>query len=148
MIRVSLTGVLLIFAHLAVAQSVYRWVDPEGTVHYTDRPPSAVPAERLGLNYRRTDPAAVAARNASTEEDPVSEPAPEAEPEPQAAEPPPLTREQKQERCQEAKDRASRYATAHRLYREGEDGQREYLSDQELDAERSKAAQSAVEACD
>ena len=144
--RFLLAAALLLSLPVASAQEVYRFVDQDGTVHYTDRPPMSVPAERVGLTYQRTNPAAMESQT----ESPAGDPPPAEDPEVQEtvpAEPPPLTREQKQERCQTARDRALRYATAHRLYREGEDGQREYLSDQELDAERQKAEAAAQEAC-
>ncbi|HSD61441.1 MAG TPA: DUF4124 domain-containing protein, partial [Burkholderiales bacterium] len=32
---------LLVFAAPALAQTTYRWVDPEGKVHYGDQPPPA-----------------------------------------------------------------------------------------------------------
>src|SRR5512134_1712616 len=38
--RALLIGVLL-FAAPALAQTTYRWVDPEGKVHYSDKPPPA-----------------------------------------------------------------------------------------------------------
>lgn len=147
MIRFLLTAAMLLSAAAAVSQEVYRFVDQDGTVHYTDRPPMSVPAERVGLTYQRTDPAALAAsQTAATDSDTPAAEEPQVQ-ESAPAEPPPLTREQKQERCQDARDRALRYATAHRLYRELEDGERAYLSDQELDTERQKAEAAAEEAC-
>ena len=57
-------------------------------------------------------------------------------------------REERASLCESARDRLERYETAHRLYRPLEDGEREYLSDEELDAERAAARQSVDEWCD
>jgi hypothetical protein len=47
-----------------------------------------------------------------------------------------------------AKDRLSRYSEAHRLYRPGPDGEREYLTSEEIDAERAEAISSVGKWCD
>ena len=38
---------LLALAFAATAQSTYRWVDKEGKVHYTDRPPAPNEAAKV-----------------------------------------------------------------------------------------------------
>lgn len=56
MIRV---GLVLLLALAAVAlpahAQVYRWVDADGVVHYTDKPPPAHEAEALPIRTEPTD---------------------------------------------------------------------------------------------
>jgi hypothetical protein len=49
--------------------------------------------------------------------------------------------------CQQARDKLQKYETAHRLYRPGADGQREYLTDEEIDAARVEARKSVDQWC-
>jgi hypothetical protein len=55
---------------------------------------------------------------------------------------------QRAENCRVARDRLSRYSEAHRLYRPGPDGEREYLTSEEIDAERAEAISSVGKWCD
>ena len=41
------------------AAEVYRWVDADGKVHFSDAPPPGVVAEKLALKSAPTDPAAI-----------------------------------------------------------------------------------------
>jgi hypothetical protein len=43
----------------ASAAEVYRWVDKDGKVHFSDSPPPGVSAEKLAIKSQPTDPAAV-----------------------------------------------------------------------------------------
>jgi hypothetical protein len=43
----------------ASASDIYRWVDKDGKVHFTDSPPPGIEAEKLAIKNEPTDPAAV-----------------------------------------------------------------------------------------
>lgn len=60
---------LALCAASALAGDLYRWVDAEGRVHYTDTPPPGTKAEKLGIRSQPTDPAALAADEAKTKSD-------------------------------------------------------------------------------
>jgi len=52
------------------------------------------------------------------------------------------------ENCSKAKTRLFTYETSRRLYRPLENGEREYLTDEELDSERAAAQKLVNEWCD
>ena len=64
--RRALLLALALIATAAPAGDLYRWVDAEGRVHYTDSPPPGIKVEKLGIRSQATDPAALAADEAKT----------------------------------------------------------------------------------
>ena len=137
--KFAIAALSLLFCASAAA-GVYRWVDAQGNVHYTDKPDGG--AEKLNIESRRTDQARVAAereaslKQAADHED-SRQKRREEEQEQQAT-----AQDEAKERevnCTKATERLERYATAHRLYKPLPDGERQYLSDQEIDQARSDA---------
>lgn len=142
---------LLSTAAFSQQARVYKWVDETGTTHFTDRPPNNATVQETNVRYRRTDKAAVQAslnrqaelnQVAQTRLDQQAEEASEAEAQRRESQ------AQRAKLCQQARDRVKRYETAHRLYRPMPDGEREYLSDAELDSERADARRAISEWCD
>lgn len=123
-----------------VAADVYRSVDENGVVTFSDRPGGA-DTELIIVATRPATPApdAAAARPAT----PDSAPEPEADAAgPAAAEEAPSPQEVAEERrrnCEIAMERIDRYSRARRLYRALPDGEREYLSDEDTAAARADA---------
>ena len=128
---------------------VYRYVDANGQVQYTDRP-QTLPAEKLDIESRRTDVVELnsrleterarvaeadarrtAAQSQSTDQREATE----------------LSAKDKAERCAQARERFDKYTTSHRLYEDLGDGQRRYLSDAEIDAARDGARRAMEELC-
>jgi hypothetical protein len=160
--RVKLTGSLLLvlagtltLAGTAGAQTVYKSVDDEGNVSFTDRPPmqesDADSVDVMDLQIQLTDPAVIAAnREAQAKDASANQVAADIRAEHAT------TEEEQQARneanrvatCARAKSRLNRYRENRRIYRQGEDGDREYLDDKQLDAERAEAARSVQEWCD
>jgi hypothetical protein len=56
--------------------------------------------------------------------------------------------ERRAENCAIARGRVERYSISHRLYRSLPDGEREYLSDAEIDEARARAEADTKEWCD
>jgi len=133
--------------------SVYVWLDKDGTPHYQDRPPEGAAqdtAQQLNLRYRLTDAQAIAAASKQKAESKEltdlrerqqAEDAGNAEADRQNV------MKQREDGCTAARERAQRYETAHRLYRPGPDGQRTYLSNEELDATRAEARREVEQWC-
>ncbi len=140
---------LLLSAGSAWSAQVSRVVDADGNVTYSDRPDSR-DAETIFINTSIGTPAAasaVTADNAPPEEgltDEESEIDENVYAAPTAAE---LAAE-RMETCGIARERRERYSIAHRIYRETDDGEREYMNDAELDATRAQAAADVEEWCD
>jgi Domain of unknown function (DUF4124) len=124
----------LALAH-ANAAEVYRSIDSAGNVVYSDRPetPDAVP---------------VVIRTAAAASQPTRAPAPARSTASQSDEPDEATiaraetaqrNEDRAANCQAARARSESYDTSHRLYRTGANGEREYLTDAQIDEARETA---------
>ncbi len=145
---------------VAAAETVYKWIDGAGQVHYTDLPPRQDDAKILGV-YQQESGSVEEEEGAGddyTEGGDDSGSAPDATTEsPRTAEPPVSdeamaaaeadTAKAKVEQCKEAQDRYQRYIDSRRLFRELPDGKREYLTDKELTEARANAKQAVIDYC-
>ena len=139
-------------ASTAVAQeaSVYKWVDAQGVPHFSDQPPLDSSAEELAIRFRKTDKAALQARvQAESELDAaaaIREDLTQTEADAAKADRLKVLAE-REAVCASAKDRMAKYGSAQRLYKPGPDGERIYLTDEELDVERANASRAVDQAC-
>jgi len=135
-VRLILCLSLALAAGAAWTADVYMAVAPDGTVIYSDRPtaPDAKPVD-IAITPPSSPPSPIAARPGTAPEQ--SEPSAE---DLGAASEPELTAEQRAQNCEIARERVARYANARRLFRQRPDGEREYLSDEEIDEVRARAA--------
>lgn len=146
----GLAGALV--SNLAVAQesSVYKWLDSQGVPHYSDQPPADVDSTELPIRFRRTDQGilqastkAKAELGAATEfregQEADANAAAEADRQKLLAE--------RANNCKLSRERVAKYSTAMRLYRPGPNGERVYLTDEELDAERADANRAVDQWC-
>lgn len=131
----------------ALATEVYVSVDEDGQVVYSDRPQGTEQMQVIQIGNRNGAPAPVAQPAAA--DTPAAEPGEEAEEgqlvfemEREA------TPEERTSNCQIARERAEARNTAHRIYRELPNGEREYLSAEEIDEARAKAEADIAEWCD
>jgi hypothetical protein len=144
----TLGALLLIGASFAAQADVYRWVDAQGEVHYSDRwVPGSVLIKVEGS--RATPQAAAAARTADQNRLAVTNDRIGVE-QAQTAETRAVQRDVDQARtgqCKEAKERYEKSIQARRIFRTGKDGEREYLNDAEATEWRLKARSEMQEAC-
>ena len=128
------------------SNDVYRSVDAQGNVSYSDRP-EGENVEKVVMSLPRGSAPPGARLAASPVPAPV--PAPEA-PAPAASapgEPAPDDAEQRARNCEIATERMERYSVSQRLYRTLPDGEREYLNDAETDDARARAAAEVEQWC-
>jgi len=148
-------SILLVIPVGAFGADIYRSVGENGEVVYSDLPGATGEGERVTVNApapgRSADrPAASRPATSSSEN---SETAPgtlgptlnaqvprESTPDEIAAD--------REQNCGYARQMQERYSTAHRLYRNGPDGERVYLSDEELASARTKAESDVAAWCD
>lgn len=143
---------VLACAMLAAASAqadVYQWTDEQGNVHYGDRPMGAGAQERLDIRSAPTDPSAVrerseARRQALAERREAAEEQAAGEPTPEELR---AEREERQKKCSESRERLQKYLTSRRLYREGEDGERVYLDEEQMAVARARAQETVEEYC-
>lgn len=133
-----LSCALLFFAAASsLAAEVYRSVDENGVVVYSDRPDREGTERVFVATTRPPTPTPRPAASASKDE-PSSDPeaiGAETRLEPSAQE----VAEERRKNCEIARERAERYRASRRLYRNTSDGEREYLSDAEIDEARASA---------
>ena len=128
---------------------VYKWVDENGVVHYSDVPDNARAVE-TGIRYGRTDTRRVEQQQlkeweraeAQARQDEADRAEQRAAAQRQAED-----RATQSDRCTAARERAQRYASAHRLYEPLPNGDRRYLTDEETSAARKAAELEAEEWC-
>jgi hypothetical protein len=144
-----LTAAAAAFAAGPAAADVYKFKDDHGNVLYTDKP-ATLPAERLNIQSQKTDTVAVQARaeeEAKRQQDANQanqQAAGQNKDQQQATQ---LSATQKAEQCTKARQRYDTYMNSQRLYQQTPDGQRKYLSDEELTAARASAKASMDVMC-
>ena len=137
--RVIFCAVLMAWSTLASAV-VYKWVDPQGKTQYGDRPPDGVHAEVVeGLGTHSSRPGTV----------PSPAPAAKAPMAPSdvkkaVAADVSATREKQ---CADAQERYKKLIEGRHIYKTGDNGERVYLSSQEIDEERVNAKRDLDEVC-
>jgi hypothetical protein len=133
---------LLVWSGMASAV-VYKWVDAQGKVQYGDRPPDGVKAEVVELLGTHPGHSSTARDTASQ---PKSAPADPPVKDPQKAVADDVA-QTKQKQCQDAQDRYKKLIEGRRIYKTGDNGERQYLSSEEIDSERLNAKRDIDEIC-
>jgi hypothetical protein len=142
--RTGALAVGLLLACTAGAGEVYVTKDAKGNPVYTDVP-ATLPAEKVGIRSTSTDPTEVQKRYDSQMKQYAAD---DAKPQTAAASPSAaLSPEDKAKRCADARQRHQAYLDAFRLYEEMPNGERRYLTSEEIDAARSNAKQVMDRAC-
>lgn len=154
---VLLTGILslsILSAGLmsnAYGQVIYKWVDEQGVTHFSEQPPLDVDAERTVVSLRYTNRQALQSRLENNARKNTAIATRKQHEKEQAAEDQAKNDSNQQVRtdnCERAKTRVLTYNSARRLYRPLEDGERDYLTDEELDSQRANAQKLVDEWCD
>ena len=135
--------VMLVFGLCLTANAdIWKWVDEQGNVHYGDTPAREYASNAVRVRYTAGNLSASTSNASQTATSRGKDLDPAETPEERRA------REDAQAYyCKQAKDIYDSYAGAPRLYRTGEDGQREYLSDEEMAATLANAEASVAEWC-
>lgn len=140
---IGIATLAFLAASMLHAAEVFRYVDENGNVAYSDRPVGENPESIVITTTAPVVPPSAAPAQqaeAATPEETVErlrrDPTPEERAEDRAA------------NCTIARQRVETYSISRRLFRELPDGEREYLSDAEIDAARAGAAADVEEWCD
>ena len=127
-------------AGIAFAGDIYKWTDEDGNVHYGDRPMSEPSEEPLAVGSEPTDTSKDEVDNeliAAASE--MVKPSPE-EPHAQALE--------GEEKCGTYKARLRKLLASRRSYKDGENGERVYLDEDDIVAARERAQNQIEKYCD
>jgi len=133
------------------AESIYKWIDSEGVTHFSAQRPVGIEYERISINSQPTNRQATQARANTSAEKNAQVATRRKQNIEQSAEDKAQAKQDQQtrvENCAKAQARLETYNTSHRLYRALEDGERDYLTDDELDKARADAQQLVNDWCD
>jgi len=141
---------------VAGAETIYKWIDSSGQIHYTDLPPKQADAKLLGIYDHQVgdvddEEGADDYGDGDQGDDTSTPPTPASFPEPPPSNEAVAAAAADAERvrvehCKLAQERYKQYTEARRLFRET-DGQRVYLTDKELTDARASAKQSVDDYC-
>jgi hypothetical protein len=156
--RILMALVLAGLTAVAGAETVYKWTDSTGQIHYTDLPPRQADAKILGVfeqevgdledessDYEGGDDYGDQGDDTTTSSGPEQFPDPPPSNEAIAASKADAEK-LRVEHCKMAQARYKQYTEARRLFRET-NGQRVYLTDKELTDARAKAKQTVDDYC-
>jgi flagellar hook-length control protein FliK len=143
--RLLLFAALIAWSGMAGAV-VYKWVDAQGKVLYGDRPPDGVHAEvveMLGNHVARatsTKDASPSSRsggkNDSAQDDASTKKAVDND-----------VQQVKEQQCAAAQEQYKKLIEGRRIYKTGADGERQYLTAEEIDTQRADAKREVDATC-
>jgi hypothetical protein len=145
---ITIACAALMASGLAIAGEIYKWTDEDGNVHYEDRPVGKTSMEHVDVVSRNTDNTVVQARVDADREaraasrKVASEAPPEMTKEDMRAE-----QQARQEKCMQYRSQLESFLRSQRLYKEDDAGERQYLSDDEIMAARSRVEGQIQEYC-
>jgi hypothetical protein len=142
--RVLLCAALIAWSGLASAV-VYKWVDAQGKIQYGDRPPDGVHAEVVELLGNHVPHAAAPARPTTAQPAGAAKNPAAADPAKQAVAAD--VAETRDKQCADAQDRYKKLIEGRKLYKTGADGERQYLTSEEIDSERVNAKRDLDSIC-
>lgn len=135
-----------LFAALATASGVYKWVDDQGKVHYGDRPPAAAKPTEVEIEKKPVPSATDTGRQEKTQRllDAIES---DREREKKAAAREAAISAQRKRNCAIAKRRVEILERANNVSTSGDDGERKYLNDNERASAMKQARQLVREWC-
>jgi Domain of unknown function (DUF4124) len=143
--RLLVCAALIAWSGLASAV-VYKWTDATGKLQYGDRPPDGVHAEVVQLLGTH----ASTARNASPAQAPTSAVRPAVATPKDTADKKAVDEDVaqvKDKQCTDAQDRYKKLIEGRRLYKAGADGERQFMTSEEIDTERLNAKRDVDTIC-
>jgi hypothetical protein len=146
--RVMLFAALLAWSAMASAV-VYKWTDAQGKVQYGDRPPDGVHAEvveGLGGAHTAAPPARPSSSSPANGNNPTANNAtPKDDATKQAVDADVAATREKQ--CADAQANYKKLIEGRRIYKTGADGERQYLTSDQIDSERINAKREIDATC-
>jgi hypothetical protein len=145
--RLLLFAALVAWSGMAGAV-VYKWVDAQGKVQYGDRPPDGVRAEvveLLGTHVARSAPAKAYESAPALKSTNRDQPSQDDAGVKKAVDNDVAQTRDKQ--CADAQDRYKKMIEGRRLFKTGANGERQYLTSEEIDSERLNAKRDVDATC-
>ena len=143
--RVMMMAIALAVAPAAMAQ-LYKSVDKNGRVIYTDQPPANADAKVINIPKSVTDAPAPSKSYVAQDKESEKKKKDANEKAAKAGDPAKKAQED-QARCAQARSAYQMYSDGGRLLKNNAKGEREYLSDAEIESERARSKREMDEAC-
>lgn len=144
--RFLILAVAVAVAPLASAQ-LYKYIDANGKTVYTDQPPPSADPKTLRIPSSAVGSPAPAAKSAVQQDKELQKGRDKAKEEAKKADEKAQRAAFEQQRCDSAKTAYDHYAAGGRIAKLNAQGERVFLGDDEIDAEREKARRAMDEAC-
>jgi hypothetical protein len=142
---------ILICLAAAIAQSafaqLYKYVDKDGKTVYTDQPPPSADSKRINVPPTPSAPAAAAQKSALEKDKELEKARKEGREEAKKADETARRAEVNAERCANARSNYEVYQQGGRILKRNASGERAFLDDSELAAEKEKARVAMDDAC-
>ena len=143
--RLIVLALACAIAPLATA-GLYKYVDKDGKTVYSDTPPPGADAKPLHI-VPSTGPGGPAPKPASTLDKDLEKGRALAKEREKKRESEEKNAKIAEQRCEQAKDNLRTYTDGGRLFKYNAKGEREFLSDEEIEAARVKAQKDVDESC-
>lgn len=144
--RLVLLAVLAVAAPLASAQ-LYKYVDKDGKTVYSDQPPANVDSKQLRIQSSPSGPAAAPAKSALDKDKELEKGRKGAREQAKKGEQAAKAAQDAEQRCATARSLYAQYDTGGRFTKRLESGERVFLEESEVAAEKEKARAQMEEAC-
>jgi hypothetical protein len=139
----------LMAVSLGASADVYKWVDTQGRVHYSDRP-DVEGAERVAVASRRSNPETIVERTDAENAQRQQAATQTADQQREQATTQAVEKylaKTRETQCKDAKEQYRVAIESQKLYRIGKDGERQYLTSAEIDEARMNARRAMDELC-
>ena len=141
MLRIPAVLLCAVCLSAPAAAEIYTWVDEQGNTHYSDKPEDAN-ASVMAIQSKRTDPERIRAeaeQRLDRESERLRQLEKQADEDASQADDDARMAAQRTENCRIAKQQLEVRVNSRRLYRQLEGGEREWLSDAEIEQSRVDA---------
>jgi hypothetical protein len=143
--RVMILAAALAFVPLAAAQ-LYKHVDKDGRTVYSDQAPAAANVKQLNIPRSVSD-APSGARSYVAEDKENQKKRKEAQEKAAKAGDPVKKAQEAEQRCAQARSAHKYFVDGGRIFKNNDKGEREFMSDAEIDAERERTRREMETAC-
>ena len=145
MTRLVVAAELVLFATLAVAQTVFKWVDEKGVTHYSEKPPEDRKSSKVEIKVEPAKPGADdwKAREQQFRQRQIEQ-SQKADAEAQQKA---KADGERAKRCARARESLDTLRNARRVHTLNDKGERVYMEDGERPAEIAKWEREAADAC-
>lgn len=143
--RVMMLAIALAVAPATMAQ-LYKHVDKDGRTVYTDQPPASGNAKTINIPKSVTDAPAPSKSYVAQDKENEKKKKEAGEKAAKAGDPAKKAQED-QARCAQARSAYQMYSDGGRLFKNNDKGERVFMTDAEIEAERGRSRRDMDEAC-